>query len=41
MVRERPGVEILEERSVCGLTVTPDRRPVTGGEGGGRLLAVL
>ena len=26
MVRELPGVEILEERSVCGLTVTPDRR---------------
>jgi 2-polyprenyl-6-methoxyphenol hydroxylase-like FAD-dependent oxidoreductase len=32
MVRELPEVEILEERSVCGLTVKPDRRQVTGVE---------
>jgi 2-polyprenyl-6-methoxyphenol hydroxylase-like FAD-dependent oxidoreductase len=30
MVRELPGVRVLEEHSVCGLTVTADKRQVTG-----------
>ena len=32
MVRRLPGVHILEQRSICGLTVTPDRRTITGVE---------
>ena len=32
MVRRLPGVQILEQRSICGLTATPDRRTITGVE---------
>jgi 2-polyprenyl-6-methoxyphenol hydroxylase-like FAD-dependent oxidoreductase len=39
MVRKLPGVRFLDERPVCGLTVTTDKRTVTGvqvrGPGGG------
>ena len=32
MVQRLPGVEILERRSICGLTATPDRQTITGVE---------
>jgi 2-polyprenyl-6-methoxyphenol hydroxylase-like FAD-dependent oxidoreductase len=32
MVRRLPGVRILEQRSICGLTTTPDRKTITGAE---------
>ena len=32
MVRRLPGVRILEQRSICGLVATPDRRTITGVE---------
>ena len=32
MVQSLPGVRLLEQRSVCSLTVTPDRRTITGVE---------
>ena len=30
MVRRLPGVRIHGQRSICGLTATPDRRTITG-----------
>jgi len=32
MVRSLPAVRILEQRSICGLTTTPDGRTITGAE---------
>src|SRR5690349_24355822 len=32
MVRGLPAVRILEQRSICGLTTTPDRTTITGAE---------
>ena len=32
MVQRLPGVSILSQRSVCGLTATPDRQAITGVE---------
>jgi 2-polyprenyl-6-methoxyphenol hydroxylase-like FAD-dependent oxidoreductase len=32
MVRRLPAVRVLEQRSICGLTTTPDRKTITGAE---------
>jgi 2-polyprenyl-6-methoxyphenol hydroxylase-like FAD-dependent oxidoreductase len=32
MVQRLPAVRILERRSICGLTTTPDRKTITGAE---------